>query len=86
MTQGVRIIRESGILVSKFISTILILFYIVQTSFMVYLLFDRYEQQRILREQELKINEQESKINELEEKLKILKIIEDFQWDSKMRR
>lgn len=87
MTQGVRIIKESGqttahlggILVSKFISTVLILFYMVQTSFMIYLLFDRYELQRIMREQELKINEQQLKINQMEEKLKILKIIEDFQ-------
>jgi soluble lytic murein transglycosylase len=72
MTVGVKIIKESGILIPKFISTILILFYVIQTSFMVYLIFDRYEQQRIMREQQLKINE-------LEEKLKILKVIEDFQ-------
>lgn len=72
MTVGVKIIKESGILIPKFISTILILFYIVQTSFMVYLIFDRYEQQRIMHEQQLMINE-------LEEKLKILKVIEDFQ-------
>ena len=79
MTLGVRVIRESGILVPKLISTILVLFYIVQTAFMIYLIFDRYEQQRIMRDQELKINDQQLKINELEEKLKILKIIEDFQ-------
>ncbi len=79
MTLGVRVIRESGILVSKLISTILVLFYIVQTAFMIFLIFDRHDQQRIMRDQELKINEQQLKINELEEKLKILKIIEDFQ-------
>jgi soluble lytic murein transglycosylase len=79
MTLGVKLIRKSGILVSKYISTLLILLYIGQTAVIVYLINDRNELQQIQREQELKINEQESKINELEEKLKILKIIEDFQ-------
>jgi soluble lytic murein transglycosylase len=79
MTLGVKLIRKSGILVSKYISTLLILLYIGQTAVIVYLINDRNELQKIQREQELKINEQESKINELEEKLKILKIIEDFQ-------
>lgn len=79
MTRGVRFIRKSGVSVSKFISTILILLYIGQTAVIVYLVYDRFDLQKIQREQELKINEQASKISELEEKLKILKIIEDFQ-------
>ncbi|MGB8656909.1 MAG: transglycosylase SLT domain-containing protein [Candidatus Zixiibacteriota bacterium] len=79
MTLGVRFIRRSGVLVSKFISTILILLYIGQTGAIVYLIHDRYKLREIQRDQELKMNEQQSKINELEEKLKILKIIEDFQ-------
>ena len=79
MSLGVRFIRKSGVLVSKFISTILILLYIGQTAVIVYLVHDRNELQKVQSDQELKINEQQLKINELEEKLKILKIIEDFQ-------
>ena len=79
MTLGVRFIRRSGVLISKFISTILILVYFSQTAVIVYLIRDRYGLQKIQQDQESQIKEQQSKINELEEKLKILKIIEDFQ-------
>jgi len=72
MTLGVKVIRKSGILVSKFISVLLVLLYIGQSALIIYLLQERYELQNILREQQLKINE-------LEEKLKILDIIEEFQ-------
>ena len=72
MALGVKFIRKSGILVSKFISALLVLLYIGQSAFIIYLVQDRHELQNILREQQLKINE-------LEEKLKILDIIEEFQ-------
>jgi len=72
MALGVKFIRKSGILVSKFISVLLVLLYIGQGVVIVYLIRDRYELQSILREQQLKMNE-------LEEKLKILDIIEEFQ-------
>ncbi len=72
MTVGVKVIRKSGILVSKLVSVLLVLLYIGQTVCIVYLIHERYQLQGILREQQLKINE-------LEEKLKILNIIEDFQ-------
>ncbi len=79
MTLGIRFIRRSGVLVSKFISTILILLYISQTAVIVYLVHNRNNLQKVQRDQESQIKEQQVKINELEEKLKILKIIEDFQ-------
>jgi len=72
MALGVKFIRKSGILVSKFISALLVLLYIGQFALIIYLVQDRFELQGILREQQLKINE-------LEEKLKILDIIEEFQ-------
>jgi len=72
MALGVKFIRKSGILVSKFISVLLVLLYIGQSALIIYLVHNRYELHNILREQQLKINE-------LEEKLKILNIIEEFQ-------
>ncbi len=72
MAFGVKIIRKAGIMVSKPISFLLILFYIAQTCFAVYLALDRFEKEKVLRQQEIRIKE-------LEEKLKILNIIEDFQ-------
>ncbi|MCK4225049.1 MAG: transglycosylase SLT domain-containing protein [candidate division Zixibacteria bacterium] len=72
MALGVKFIRKSGILVSKFISVLLVLLYLGQSALIIYLIHDRYELQGILREQQLKMNE-------LEEKLKILDIIEEFQ-------
>jgi len=72
MAFGVKIIRKMGIIVSKPISFLLILFYIAQTCFTVYLALDRFEKEKVLRQQEMRIKE-------MEEKLKILNIIEDFQ-------
>jgi soluble lytic murein transglycosylase len=72
MTLGVKFVRKSGIMVSKFIGALLILLYVAQSAFIFHLLNDRHELRCILREQQLEINE-------LKEKLKILDIIEDFQ-------
>jgi soluble lytic murein transglycosylase len=72
MTLGVKIIRKSGIMVSKFIGALLILLYLCQSAAIIYLVRERYELKGVLREQQIKINE-------LEEKLKILDIIEEFQ-------
>jgi len=72
MALGVKAIRKSGIMVSKPISILLILLYIAQTGFIGYLAHDRFEKEKILRQQQIRIME-------LEEKLKILDIIEDFQ-------
>ncbi len=72
MTLGVKIIRKSGIMLSKFISVLLVLLYLGQGAVIIYLIRDRYELRCIVRDQQLRINE-------LEEKLKILEIIEEFQ-------
>ena len=79
MVPGVKIIRKIGIIVSKPISFILILLYIAQTGFIVYLVHDRFEKEKVLRQQQMQIMELEDKLKILEEKLKILNIIEDFQ-------
>jgi len=79
MAFGVKIIRKAGIMVSKPISFLLILFYIAQTGFIVYLVHDRFEKEKVLRQQQMQIMELEDKLKILEEKLKILNIIEDFQ-------
>jgi soluble lytic murein transglycosylase len=79
MTEEVKMIKKSGILVSKYISTLLIILYVAQTAAIVYLVRDRYNLQKIQVDQQTQIKEQQEKINEMEEKLKILKIIEDFQ-------
>jgi soluble lytic murein transglycosylase len=72
MTLGVKVIRKSGILLSKFIGVLLVLLYLGQGVVIIYLVRERYELRCILRDQQ-------EKINEMEEKLKILDIIEDFQ-------
>ena len=64
MTLGVKVIRKSGIMVSKFIGALLILLYLGQSVAIIYLVQDRHELEGILREQQIKINE-------LEEKLKV---------------
>jgi soluble lytic murein transglycosylase len=79
MAFGVKIIRKAGIMVSKPISFLLILFYIAQAGFIVYLVHDRFEKEKVLRQQQMRIQELEDKLKILEEKLKILNIIEDFQ-------
>jgi soluble lytic murein transglycosylase len=72
MPVGVKIIRKIGVIVSKPVGFLLILLYIAQTSLIVYLFHDKFEKEKILRQQQMKIME-------LEEKLKILNIIEEFQ-------
>jgi soluble lytic murein transglycosylase len=72
MTLGVRFVKNAGLILSKPLSIILLLIYLGQTAFMVYVMNDRHKK-------DLFIQEQQKKIGELEEKLKIFKIIEDFQ-------
>jgi soluble lytic murein transglycosylase len=72
MPLGVRMIRKSGLMVSKPIGFLLVLLYLAQISLIGYLAHDRFEKEKILRQQQIRIME-------LEEKLKILDIIEDFQ-------
>src|SRR3990172_12105416 len=72
MTLGVRFVKNAGLILSKPFSMVLLVIYLGQTGFMVYLLNDRHKK-------DLVIQEHLKKISELEEKLKIFKIIEDFQ-------
>jgi soluble lytic murein transglycosylase-like protein len=72
MALGVKVVRKSGIMVSKFIGALLILVYVGQSVIIFRLIDERHQLQCIIREQQLEINE-------LKEKLKILDIIEDFQ-------
>jgi len=72
MTVGVRFVKNAGLILSKPLSVILLLIYLGQTAFMVYIITDRHKK-------DLTIQEHLKKISELEEKLKIFKIIEDFQ-------
>lgn len=72
MTLGVRFVKNAGLVLSKPLSIILLLIYLGQSAFTVYVLTDRHKK-------DLTIQEQLKKISELEEKLKIFKIIEDFQ-------
>ncbi len=72
MPVGVKIIRKIGVIVSKPVGFLLILLYVAQTGLIVYLFHDKFEKEKILRQQQMQIME-------LQEKLKILNIIEDFQ-------
>ncbi len=72
MTLGVRFVKNAGLILSKPLSMILLVIYLGQTAFMIYILNQRHEK-------DLVIQEQLKRISELEEKLKIFKIIEEFQ-------
>ena len=72
MALGVRFVKNAGLILSKPLSVILLLIYLGQVGFTVYVLDDRHKK-------DLVIQEQLKKISELEEKLKIFKIIEEFQ-------
>jgi soluble lytic murein transglycosylase len=72
MTLGVRFVKNAGLILSKPLSIILLIIYLGQTAFMIYLLNDRHKK-------DLVVQEHLKKISELEEKLKIFKIIEEFQ-------
>jgi len=71
MSPGLKF-KKAGITVSLPLSFILVFIYVAQTVAMGYLLHNKFESEKILKEQQIKIEE-------LEEKLKILNIIEDFQ-------
>lgn len=72
MGLGVKLVRRAGIIVSRWLSLILVLIYLGQAGAIAYLVYDKLETEK-------RLNQQEEKIKELEEKLKIYHIIEDFQ-------
>jgi soluble lytic murein transglycosylase len=79
MVPGEKIVRKIGIIVSKPISILLILLYLAQIGLIAYLVHDKSEKEKVLRQQQMRIMELEDNLKILEEKLKILNIIEDFQ-------
>ena len=72
MPLGVKVVRRAGIIISKWLSFLLVLTYLAHVGAIAYLVYDKLETQKVL-------NQQEERIRELEEKLKIFHIIEDFQ-------
>jgi soluble lytic murein transglycosylase len=71
MSPGVSL-EKTGIFLSKPISFMLVLIYLLQSTLLVFLIKDKYELHKI-------IDFQRGRLSEMEEKLKIFQIIEDFQ-------
>jgi len=65
-------VEKLGIYLSKPISFLLVLIYLVQSGLLIYLIKDKFDLER-------QISFQQKRITELEEKLQILKAIEQFQ-------
>lgn len=64
--------KKIGIVMSRPLSILFFLTYLLQSAVLVYFVYGYYQQQKT-------INYQQKRIIELEDKLQILKIIEDFQ-------
>ena len=64
--------NKLGIFLSKPISILLVIIYLVQSALLVYLITDKFDLER-------QISFQQKRISELEEKLQIFKAIDDFQ-------
>ena len=71
MSSGVSL-EKTGIFLSKPISLLLVLIYLLQSTLLVFLIKDKYDLHRI-------IDYQRQRLTEMEEKLKIFQVIEDFQ-------
>ena len=65
-------VRVSGLAMSRTVAFIFAFIYVFQSATIFYLLFEKYENEKL-------IQYQRSRIEQLEEKMKILDIIEDFQ-------
>jgi len=63
---------KTGIFLSKPISLLLVLIYLLQSTLLVFLIKDKYELHKI-------IDYQRQRLTEMEEKLRIFQVIEDFQ-------
>jgi len=64
--------NKLGIFLSKPISILLVIIYLVQSALLVYMITDKFDLER-------QISFQQKRISELEEKLQIFKAIDDFQ-------
>jgi len=71
MSPGVQF-DKTGIFLSKPISFVLVLIYLLQSTLLIFLIKDKYELHKI-------IDYQRDRLAEMEEQLKIFQIIEDFQ-------
>ena len=71
MSPGVQF-DKTGIFLSKPISFVLVLIYLLQSTLLIFLIKDKYELHKI-------IDYQRGRLAEMEEQLKIFQIIEDFQ-------
>lgn len=71
MSPGVHF-DKTGIFLSKPISFVLVLIYLLQSTLLIFLIKDKYELHKI-------IDYQRDRLTEMEEQLKIFQIIEDFQ-------
>jgi soluble lytic murein transglycosylase len=72
MLKDVAFDKKIGIIISKPLSILFFLTYLMQSAVLVYFLYQYYEQERT-------IMHQQQRIVELEDKLQILNIIKDFQ-------
>lgn len=67
-----KMVRITGLAMSRPVAFVFALIYVFQSATIFYLLTEKYENEKLIRYQQ-------SRIEELEEKLKILDIIQDFQ-------
>ena len=71
MSPGVQL-DKTGIFLSKPISFVLVLIYLLQSTLLVFMIKDKYELHKV-------IDFQRARLLEMEEQLKIFQVIEDFQ-------
>lgn len=64
--------EKLGIFLSRPIAFLLVMIYLMQSGLLVYMVFEKFELER-------QIREQQTRIDELQEKLQIFKAIDDFQ-------
>ncbi|MBD3218476.1 MAG: transglycosylase SLT domain-containing protein [candidate division Zixibacteria bacterium] len=72
MPAKLKTIRTAGMVISRPVAIILVLIYMIQSMALLYLIYDKYENERL-------IFRQQAQIRELKEKLVIQDIIQDLQ-------
>ncbi|MBD3169205.1 MAG: transglycosylase SLT domain-containing protein [candidate division Zixibacteria bacterium] len=80
MSAQIRMARKAGVTLSRTVTMILMMIYIVQSAANVYLLVERSDLQKEIIHRDNRIEELEREVTELRERLKIFQIIEDFQF------
>ncbi|NIP43478.1 MAG: lytic transglycosylase domain-containing protein [candidate division Zixibacteria bacterium] len=74
MAAAVKNVRTTGMVISKPVAFVLVLIYMIQSVALLYLIYDKYENERL-------IYRQQAQIKELKEKLVIQDILRDLQSD-----